>query len=114
MGELGPVGGHGVFAGDRPNGNDVFIGAAVTHDPHTFYGKQHGEGLPEFAVISGFANLFLEYRIYFPKDIQALSGDLADNPDGQPGSGKRLSPNQIVIQPQRFSQLADFIFKQIL
>ena len=39
VGQVSPVGGHAVSAGDGADGHHVFVGAGITHNAYSFYWK---------------------------------------------------------------------------
>ena len=46
VGQLGPIGGHGVFGFDDADGAGFFVGAGVAHDADRADGQEDGEVLP--------------------------------------------------------------------
>ena len=91
VGQPGPVGGHGVLAGHRPDDDRVGVGALVAHDPHRADVGQHRERLPDLPLQAGLAQLLPHDGVGVLQHRHLLRRDLADDPHGQarPGNGWR-------------------------
>ena len=90
VGQPRPVGGHRVLGGDRAQHDRVAVGAAVALDAdRADVGEQHHRELPDVAVEAGAGELLAGDRVGLAQDVEALAGDLADDPDAEAGAGER-------------------------
>ena len=89
VGHPGPVGGHGVLAGHRPQHDRVPVGAAVAlHAHRPDVGQQHHRALPDLLVQARGRQFLAGDRVGAPQRVQPVRGDFADDPDAKPGPGK--------------------------
>ena len=100
VGEAGPVGGHVVVRGDRPQGHDVAVGAVVPLHAGAAGVGQHGEDLPQAAVEAGRLDLLDEDGVRLAQHGQALVGDLAQHAHGEAGAGEGVAPDDLFREPQ--------------
>ena len=100
VGQSGPVGRHGIVAGDGADDNGIGIGAPVAHHAHGADGRQHGEALPQLAVQAGPADLLDDDGIGVAQNLGPLPRDLPDDAHAQPGTGERLAPHDLVRQAE--------------
>ena len=100
LGKPGPVRGHGVLAGHRPQYDRVAVTAAVALDAdRADIRQQDNRALPDAAVQPGGRQLGPDDRVRRRDDAQPLAGDLADDPDRQSGAGERLPPDDLSGSP---------------
>ena len=121
---MGPVGGHGIGAGDGAQGHGALVGALVTHHAHTLDGQQDDAGLPDLVVegdlnfaiahIGGhtggehFAGL-LAGEFHLPvaqpldedvigilEDAHLVAGDIAENAHSEAGAGEGMAGSYIL------------------
>ena len=97
VGQPGPVGGHRVLAGHRPQHDRVPVGAPVALDAdRPDVGQQHDRALPDLAVQPGGGQLRAHDRVGLAQDVEPLLGHLADDPDAEARArgtaGARPSP----------------------
>ena len=70
-GQPGPVGGHRVLAGDRPQHDRVAVGAPVAlHADRAHVGQQHHRALPDLAVQPGRGQLLAGDRVGLAQHVQ--------------------------------------------
>ena len=48
-----------------------------------------------------------------PQDVETLSGDVTDDPDGEPWAGEWLAPHDLLGQPKLLADGADFVLEQV-
>ena len=109
-----PVGGHPVHALDEPDGDDLLVGALVAHDPDRPDREQDGEGLPEVVIDAGPADLLEDDLVGVAEDRQALGRDLAEEPDGQAGTGKRMLEDEVAVGAELEAERADLVLEELL
>ena len=113
VGQAGPVGGHRVLAGDRTEHDGVAVGAAVALDAdRADVGQQHDRHLPDVAVQAGAGELLAGDRVGLAEDVEALAGDLADDPDAEAGAGERLAVHDLGGQAELLADQADLVLEQ--
>ena len=100
IGNAGPVSGHEVVGGHGPEGQSVVIGAAVAHDAHRAGVGQDGKVLVDTVVQTGPGDLIPEDKVGLTEGVGLLLGDVADDADGQAGTGEGLAGNQVFRQAQ--------------
>ncbi len=61
----------------------------------------------------GATDLLGDDRVGRPQQLQSLSGDLTDDPHGQPGTGEWLAPDDILGQSQLLAHRPDLVLEQI-
>src|SRR3990172_5120055 len=113
VGEMGPVRGHGVFGGDGADGDDVAVGAVVANNVQGAAVGEDGERLPEVAVHGGALHLVHHDPVAGAQRVQLLAGDLADDADGEAGSGEGLAEDDLFRQAEGETYLAHFVLEQI-
>src|SRR5205807_1030880 len=91
--QAGPVGGHGIVAGDGAYDDRVGVGALVAHDADAADDRQHGEALPQLAVEAGPLDLLDDHGVGPAQDLQALGGDGSDDAHGQARPREGLAPH---------------------
>ena len=113
VGHPGPIGGHGVLAGHRPQHDRVPVGAAVAlHTDRADVGQQHHRALPDLVVQTGRGQLLARDRVGAAQRVQPLRGDLADDPDAQSRPRKWLARNDFLRQTQFPADGAHLVFEQ--
>jgi predicted ATPase/class 3 adenylate cyclase len=113
VGEPGPVGGHGVFAGDRAEHDGVAVAAAIALDAdRADVGEQDHGALPDQGVEAGRGHLLPHDRVGLAQDGQAFRGDLADDPDGQARAGERLAADDRLRQAKLLPHPAYLVLEQ--
>ena len=109
----GPVGGHGVLGGDRAEHDGVAVGAAVALDAdRADVGEQHDRHLPDVAVEAGAGELLAGDGVGLAQDVEALAGDLADDPDAEAGPGERLAPHHRGREAELLADQADLVLEE--
>ncbi len=91
MREVRPIGGHEVGGFDRTDRDDVFVGSEVAHHADRLDGQQDDEGLGRAVVEIRRAQLVDEDLVRVLQQRHAFRRDLADDADGQAGSGERMA-----------------------
>ena len=72
------------------------VGAAVALDAdRADVGEQHDRELPDVAVEAGAGELLAGDRVGLAQDVEALAGDLADDPDAEARAGERVPPDDL-------------------
>ena len=111
-GQVRPVGGHGVVAGDGADRDRVAVGALVALHADAADDGQDGEALPQLAVEARLADLLLDDRVRALQHVDALARDLADDADGEAGTREGLPPDDVLGQPQLLAHGADFVLEE--
>lgn len=91
VGDAGPVGSHEVAGGDGAERQGVIVGAAVAHDAHGAGIGEDGKVLVDVLVLAGGGDLLPVDGVGIPEGVQLLLGQIADDPDGQAGTGEGLA-----------------------
>ena len=89
--QLRPVGGHAVLGRHGADRHDVRVGPVVAHDAHRTDGREDRERLPDAAVEPRGLDLVDDDPVRVAQRVEALSGDLADDPDREPRARERLA-----------------------
>lgn len=100
VGDTGPVGSHEVAGGDGAERQGVIVGAAVAHDAHGAGIGEDGKVLVDVLVLAGGGDLLPVDGVGIPEGVQLLLGQIADDPDGQAGTGEGLAHDQVFRQAQ--------------
>src|SRR5580704_14535459 len=85
-----PIGSHAIFRTHGADRAGIGIRARVAHDADPHNGKQHGEGLPNLRVESGFFNLADDDVVALAQNRYALGRDFSQNSDGKAGTREWL------------------------
>src|SRR2546425_2967203 len=110
--EASPVCRHEVAGGDCAHGDDVGVGAFVAHYADALQWGEHGEGLAQFAVDAGAADLVDHDGVGGAYGRQALFIDGSDDADGETGTGERMTPDPLFGQAERQADLAHFVLEE--
>ena len=108
-----PVGRHAVAALDGADRDRVLVGALVAHHADALHRQQHGERLPQPPVPAGALHFVRDDRVGAAHQSQARLGDLAEDPHGQAGTGERLPPDELVVEPELLADGAHFVLEQL-
>src|SRR5438067_119563 len=101
-----------VSGGERAYGNDIGIGAVISHDANALQWCQDGEGLSQFAVDAGAADLFDDNGVGGTQGCQALLVNCPDDANCQPGARKGMAPHPFFGQAESRSYLAYLVFEE--
>src|SRR5829696_2171130 len=112
VGQAGPVGGHGVLAGDRPDDDRVGVGALVAHHAHRPDVGQHGERLPDLAFETCPAQLLADDVVGVLEHGDLVGRDVADDAHGEPRAGERLAPHDLLGQAELLADAAHLVLEQ--
>ena len=74
---MDPLGGHGVFAGDRTDAQRVLVAALVAFDPDRLRRDEGGVGLPDRVIPVTLAKEVDVNLVGLLDDLDLLGGDLA-------------------------------------
>ena len=74
-----------------PERQGVIVGAAVAHDAHGAGIGEDGKVLVDVLVLAGGGDLLPVDGVGIPEGVQLLLGQIADDPDGQAGTGEGLA-----------------------
>src|SRR5690554_3168543 len=113
MGNPGPVGSHGISAGNCPQDNGIGIGPLLIPDSDTLNIRQDSKVLPDLPIQASLPDLLPENSIGFPQDSQFLLIDAADYPYSQSRSRERLPPDYILRQAKQLTQFPDLILEEV-
>src|SRR6267143_2721766 len=111
--ESRPVRGHPVEALHRAQHAGRFVGALVAHHAHAAHRQEHRERLPEPLPQPGVGDLLLYDGVGLAHDLQAVLGDLAEDPDGEAGPGERLARDDRLGQAQLAPERAHLVLEQL-
>src|SRR5205807_2553750 len=111
MREARPVRSHAVHATDGAEGADIIVRALIAHHADRLHRKQDDECLPCRVIKIRGAKLFDEDRVGVAQQIELFLRDVADDADGKPRSGKRMTVDEMLRNPERPADSADFIFE---
>ena len=96
VGKPRPVGRHRVLRRHRTEHDGVPVGAAVALDAdRADVGQEHDRHLPDRAVEAGGGELLAGDGVGLAEDVEALAGDLADDPDAEAGAGEGLAVHDL-------------------
>ncbi len=74
------------------------VGAAVAlHPDRAHIGQEHDRALPDLLVETGAGQLLPGDGVGVTQNLEAVSGDLAHDPDAEAGARKRLTADPFVI-----------------
>ena len=75
-------------------------------------GEQHHRHLPDVPVQAGPGQLLAGDRVGLAQDVEALGGDLADDPDAQAGPGERVAPDDLRGQAELLADQPHLVLEQ--
>ena len=113
MRQPGPVGGHAVYALDRPDGDHVLIGPRIAHHPDAFDRQQNGKGLPHLVVEIRRPDFLIDDGVGPAQQRQLRFLDRPEDTNGQARAGKRLAADDLLGQPQHPPQHPNLILEQL-
>ena len=111
--DVRPVGRHAVGAGDGAEADGLLVRPKVAHHAHRLHGQQHGEGLPNVAVLARRAELVEPERVRAAEQIEALRSHGAKVAHGQPGPGERVPPDDALGHAERAARLPHLVLEQL-
>ena len=88
IGQVGPVGGHGIGGCYGAESYCAFVGAFVAHHTHALYGQQYHAGLPYLVVEVPVAQAADEDVVGILQYAYLFGGDVAKDTYGQTRTGK--------------------------
>ena len=89
------------------------VGAAVAlHADRTDIGQQHDRALPDLGVQPGAGQLLAGDRVGVTQNLEAVSGDLADDPDAEAGPRKRLAADDHLGQAELAADRAHLVLEE--
>ena len=114
VGQPGPVGGHGVLAGDRAQHDRVAVGAAVAlHADAADVGEQHHRALPDLAVQAGRGELLAGDGVGLAQHRPAVRAVTSPTIRiARPGPGNGWRANDFLGQPELAPDRADLVLEQ--
>ena len=125
VGQLRPVGGHGVGALHGAHDDGVPVGALVAHDAHGADVRQRGEVLPHGVLAVALAGLLEQALVVgvqllahdgvgVLQDLQLLGVHVADDADGQTRAREGLAVHDAVGQPERRAQRPHLVLEEVV
>lgn len=89
VGEVGPVGCHGVGRRHGAQRHGLLVCAFVAHYAHALHRQQNNSGLPYLVIQTAVAQTLDKYMVGLLKYAHLLGRDVAENTHGQtrPGEG---------------------------
>ena len=96
MGELGPIGRHGIRALHNPQRDHIVIGALVAEHANRLDRKKHAERLPHFPIITRRHHLLLEHEVGVAQDLEFVGRDVTHHAHAETGTGERLAPDDFL------------------
>ena len=122
VGQVRPVGRHGVGAGHGAQCHGTLVSALVAHHAHALYGQKHHARLPNLVVKA----LLAAFRVGgFPfaqpadKDVvgilqhaHLLGRDVAENTHCQAGTGEGVARNEMLGHSELAAHAAHFVLKE--
>ena len=125
VGQLGPVGGHGIAGLDGTQDDRALIGALVAHNADGLNVGQDREILPAAVLGVALAGLLKQTLVVsiqllahdsvgVLEDLELLLIDRTDNADGQTRARERLAEHDMTRQAQRQTKRADLVLKEVI
>ena len=108
-----PVRGHEIGRLYGAHRQHVLIGPLIAHHPDALDGEKHGEGLGDVAIESGPADLFDDDGIGILQNFHPSGRDLAEDPHREAGTGKRMPPDELLLQAELEPQLAYLVLEEL-
>ena len=91
----------------------MIVRAPVAHDADRLDRQQDGERLPDLIVQSRLADLLDVNGVDLAQEIEALLGDGSEHADREAGARKRVTPDDLLRQPQLASDQPDLVLEQL-
>lgn len=96
VGEMRPVGCHGIGGCDRTECHGTFIGAFVAHHAHALHGKKDYACLPHFVIEVPVAEPLDEDVVGFLEHMHFFRSDVAEYAHCQAGAGEWVALDEVV------------------
>ena len=112
VGEVGPVGCHGVGGGYGTQGHGAFVGAFVAHHSHALHGQEYHAGLPNLVVEIPVAQALYEDVVGFLQDVYFFGGDVAEDAYGKSGTGEGVTRYEAAGNTELGAHGAHFVFEE--
>ena len=112
VGEMGPVGGHGVGGGDGSEGYGALVGAFVAHYAYALHGQEDGSGLPNFVVQIPAAEAVDEDVVGFLKHAHFFGCDVAEDAHCQAGAGEGMALDEVLGHAEGAAYGSHLVFEE--
>ena len=115
VGQVSPVGSHGIGAGDGAECHGILVGAFVAHHayaPHI--GEQDGACLPYLVVESPVAEALDEDVVGILQDAHLLGCDGAEDAHGQSRSGEGMASDEVFGDAELSAHAAHLVLEEPL
>ena len=100
--------------GDRAQDDRVAVGAAVALDADgADVGEQDHRALPDVAVRPAAVSSSRAMASACTEEVEAVLGDLADDPDTEAGAGERLALDHRLRQAQLLADPPDLVLEEV-
>ena len=89
------------------------VRAAVALDAdRSHIGEKHHRALPDGPIQPGGRQFLADHGVRAAQDRQPVAGHFPDDADGEDGTGKRLTPDELLRQPELRTDLPHFVLEE--
>lgn len=114
VGQMGPIGGHGIGGGDSPEHHGLFVGALVAHHADRLHGQQNDAGLPYLVVEAPVAQALDKDVVGFLQDADFFGGDVAQYSHPQARTREGMTADQVLGHAQLAAHTAYLVLEEPL
>lgn len=112
VGQMGPVGGHGVGRSHGAERHGTFVGAFVAHDAYALNRKEDGSCLPHFVIEVPVTEPLDEDMVGFLQDGNLFGGDVAEDTHCKSGTGEGMTGDEAFWHSEFAAHGAHFVFEE--